>query len=181
MKLPAFLSRPNASNPPRDRAGQSAGQLGGDLAAGEDEGSQYEARLREFEAALSGFDDRQVSIVLSAWGSVSKPRRDAAWQEARSLTRDGGVPLAKPAAAAVTFVQRWAGKRPATMSKDAWAQQKPIRGRAVPALIGAAVALVLGDRLDPQSSAVLLTAWRAAERYGRGTPVDRVAGTRQGR
>ncbi len=120
------------------------------------------AELDRFLASLDGLGETDLLNLAAGWNGVDRSARDDAWTAALAAAAKAG--LTEAVQKARRSALDWATRGTNFPWPDAGYMENmkaQIRRGAAPALADAAVALALGDRLDPQSADTLLGPWRA--------------------
>jgi hypothetical protein len=133
-------------------------------------GTDESLSLDRFIDSLDLLDGTQLSILDAAWHSIDYVRHEHAWGDVRRLARDAEIERLVDAAR--NRAMRWSNRGsniPAMpyslQSEDEWLA---LRRKAAPALVDAALAITLGDRLPGEARDVLLGPWlRATAMKGR--------------
>jgi hypothetical protein len=122
--------------------------------------------LDRFLDGLSALDRGQLLAIAGTWETADSTARAAAWRSARRVAEALG--WTHELDRTRETVAGWATTRLAITGWDSGAGMDrvliDIRGRAAPALMDAAAAILLGDRLDEPSRAALLAAWESRSR-----------------
>lgn len=121
--------------------------------------SETEA-VDRFIDSLDFLNQEQLLGMTAAWRSADKQAREDAWTKVRATAAMAG--LSKDVDHVRDRAMHWADRgtnvpTPYTLNRDdAWLQ---VRQGAAPAIVDAALAIALGNRLDEATRDVLLGPW----------------------
>ena len=120
--------------------------------------------MNDFIGSLDLLNEANLMVLVASWGAVAQRDHEAAWAEVRRVATDDG--LDADVKAVRDRAMQWAYRGtniPAIpysmMSDDEWLR---LRREAAPALVDAALAVALGDRLGQSARNVLLAPWLRA-------------------
>jgi hypothetical protein len=120
------------------------------------------ASIQAFFDAVDRLDIDQLERLRSEWRSIPKEVHEAAWAQVRAVAgRDGlSDEVDRVRRRALDWTAR-GSRQPGRGQPDyrTWIERKI---GAAEAIVDAALAFALGERLDPQARATLLRPWRAA-------------------
>jgi hypothetical protein len=119
-------------------------------------------RLDAFFGALDRLGEVQLLSMRASWMSVGKPAHETAWSAVRAVGARFGLAdeIEGVRKRAMAWSSRGHNSIPYRLNNDEnWAQ---VKLEAEEAVVDAALAIALGDRLDEQSRAILLEPWERA-------------------
>ena len=129
---------------------------------GEPESGLDMARLDAFFDSLAHMGEVELLALAAAWRSVDRATHERAWAAVRTAgDRDGISPeIGRVRDLAMAWAARGSNVPPYQFNNEpTWAREKLDAQEAV---VDAALAIALGDRLDHRTSDELLAPWKRA-------------------
>jgi hypothetical protein len=115
--------------------------------------------MAAFFDALDHLDEAELLRMRAAWRSVPHEAHERAWAAVRAAGARDGIAGAidRVRGRALAWASRGTNTRPTQVSDDiTWLD---IKHEASEAIVDAALAIALGERLDPEARATLLVGW----------------------
>jgi hypothetical protein len=120
--------------------------------------------MAAFFDTLDHLDEAELLRMRAAWRSVPREAHERAWAAVRAAgSRDGiAAAIDRVRGRALAWASRGTNTRPTQVSDDiTWLD---IKHEASEAIVDAALAIALDERIDPEARATLLVAWNPPAR-----------------
>jgi hypothetical protein len=125
------------------------------------------AEMQGFFERLGRFNQEQLLSMRAAWQTTSREAHEDAWTTVRAVAATSGLSteIERVRKKALAWTTKNSNTIPYQLNNDRMWQQ--IKMEAAEAIVDAALAVALGDRLDAQSHDILIEPWlRATEQQG---------------